>query len=113
MAHPYKTYTIPQFVEEEKMLKEKLRQAKIEKSKNHIAIYTRKIEIVRSFMLNPADFQQGDLFELIEDPDHLFEINEIKGVFAWGYKINKVTGERSLEEEGFLLAMLGQKTKYE
>jgi len=108
MAHEYKTFSIHQLQEEEEVLKGKLAQAKQDGIKNRIAIYSRKIEVVRSFMLDPKDFQPGDTFELIEDPDHLFEINEVKGVFVWGYRINRQTNIK-LDEEGFLLVMLGEK----
>lgn len=111
MSHPYKTYSMQQFIEEENILKEKLKQAQSKNSKNHIAIYTRKIEVVRSFMLDADDFQPGNVFTLIEDPIHLFEIDEIKGVFAWGFKVEKETNKKSKEKEGFLLIMLGKKVK--
>jgi len=108
MAHEYKTYTNHQLQEEVEMLKEKLAQAKQDGIKSRIAIYTRKIEVVRSFMLDANDFQPGDTFTLQEDQDHIFEINEVKGVFAWGYRIHKQT-KTKLDEEGFLLVMLGEK----
>lgn len=111
MAHPYKTYSIPQLQEEEELLKERLAQAIQDDRKSHIAVNRRKIEVVRSFMLDPTDFQPGDIYELIEHPHHLFEVDEISGVFAWGFKINKFTEVRHEKKDGFLLVMLGEKVE--
>jgi len=109
MKHPYKTYSIEQLQAEENMLHEKLNKAKQEERKNHILVYERKIEIVRSFMLDANDFQPGDVYTFKDDPQHHFKIDEINGVFAWGYKINQTTGHQSKEIEGFLFDALGEK----
>ena len=109
MKHPYKTYSIEQLQAEETLLHEKLNKAKQEKRKNHILVYERKIEIVRSFMLDANDFQPGDVYTLKDDPHHHFKIDEINGVFAWGYKMNQTTGQQSIEIEGFLFDTLGEK----
>ncbi|KRG11846.1 DUF1811 family protein [Lederbergia galactosidilytica] len=111
MAHPYKTYSHQQLQEEVEILKEKLKQAQLEDRTNHILVYTRKIELVQSFMLNPDDFQPGDIFEIIQEPDYLFEIIEISGVTAWGYKIYKGDGKKDHEQRGKLLAQLRQTTE--
>lgn len=108
MAHRYKTYSLDQLQEEVDMLQGKLEQAQLEDRKNHILVYTRKIEVVRSFMLDPNHFQVGDIFEIIDDPGHLFEIIEISGVTAWGYKIDKETKKKDEEQRGKLLAQLGK-----
>lgn len=111
MPHPYKTYTLKQLQAEEEILAGKLKQAKLEQRTNHVLVYNRKIELVQSFMLNPDDFQAGDLYELKDDPDHLFEVTEISGVTAWGYKIHKETKEKAEEQRGKLLAQLHQVSK--
>ena len=109
MKHPYKTYSIEQLQAEETLLHEKLNKAKQEERKNHILVYERKIEIVRSFMLDANDFQPGDVYTLKDDPHHHFKIGEINSVFAWGYKMSQTTGQQSIEIEGFLFDTLGEK----
>ncbi|MCJ7841642.1 DUF1811 family protein [Lederbergia sp. NSJ-179] len=111
MAHPYKTYSLDQLQEEVEILKEKLKRAQLEGKTNHILVYKRKIELVRSFMLNSEDFQPGDIFEIIEEPDYLFEIIEISGVTAWGYTIDKKDGKKDKEQRGKLLAQIRQTTE--
>ncbi|GIN72334.1 transcriptional regulator [Bacillus sp. J14TS2] len=108
MAHRYKTYSLDQLQEEVDMLKGKLEQAQLEDRTNHILVYTRKIEVVRSFMLDPNHFQVGDIFEIIDEPGYLFEITEVSGVTAWGYKIDKETKKKDVEQRGKLLAQLGK-----
>ena len=110
MSHHYKRYSIDQLKEEEESLKKQLREAETLNQRNYIAVYKRKIEIVQSYMLDQNQFQPGDVRELKEDQSLFFEIDEMSGVIAWGYRMNKHTQEKiDNEPVAKLLILLGEK----
>lgn len=111
MPHNYKRYTTEQLKEEEHTLKAKLDQALKIDDTNRIAINRRKIEIVQSFMLDQQQFKAGDLFELKHDASHLFKIDEMVGVIAWGYLVDPDTLEKidPTDRIAKLLILLGEK----
>ncbi|HLR66634.1 MAG TPA: DUF1811 family protein [Virgibacillus sp.] len=111
MAHPYKRYSIEQLQAEEELLREKLQKAEALGQRNYIAVHRRKIEIVRSYMLDASAFRPGDMRELMEDHEHYFKIDEVSGVVAWGHRIHKGNHETSGEREAVLLDLLGEKSK--
>lgn len=111
MSHHYKRYTLDQLKEEESILKENLMEAEQQQHTKFIAVYQRKIEIVQSYMLDQSKFKAGDLFELESTPDHLFEIDEMSGVIAWGYLIDPKTQMKidPTNRIAKLLVLLGEK----
>lgn len=111
MSHHYKRYSIDQLKEEEALLKEKLKEAELLNQRSYIAVNKRKIEIVQSYMLDQNQFQAGDVRAMTEDPNLLFEIDEMSGVIAWGYRIDKHTRERidTIKPVAKLLILLGEK----
>lgn len=111
MSHHYKRYSLNQLQAEEKDLKERLAEAESLDQKNYIAIYNRKIEIVQSYMLDQGQFHAGDIREYKENSNYLFEIDEMSGVIAWGYRIDKNTHERIDRGKPIakLLILLGKK----
>lgn len=115
MSHHYKRYSIEQLKNEKDVLKAKLEEAERLKQKNYIAVYKRKIEIVESYMLDQNQFQPGDKHRLKDDPNHLFEIDEISGVVAWGYRIDKNTYEQIDKKDTIakLLTLLGEKVSFD
>jgi len=82
MSHHYKRYSLNQLQEEENDLKERLAEAENLDQRNYIAVYKRKIEIVQSYMLDQDQFHAGDIREYKENPNYLFEIDEMSGVIA-------------------------------
>ena len=113
MSHHYKRYSIDQLKEEETNLRRKLKEAKQLNQSNYIAVFKRKIEIVQSYMLDQSQFQAGDIREMKEEPNHLFEIDEMSGVIAWGYRIDKETREiiDKTEPIAKLIILLGEKVE--
>lgn len=111
MAHHYKRYTIEQLEEEEQLLKMKLKEAQENQETRFIAVHQRKIEIVQSYMIDQSQFKVGDLFELNNDSEHLFEIDEMVGVIAWGYLTDLQTHEKNdpTDRIAKLLVLLGEK----
>src|SRR5690625_4566951 len=113
MSHHYKRYSTEQLKEEEEDLKDKLKEAEQLNQRKYIAVYKRKIEIVQSYMLDQSQFQAGDIRKMKENPEYLFEIDEMSGVIAWGYRVDKETRERIDKTEPIakLLILLGEKVE--
>lgn len=108
MKHRYSDYTVEQLEVELQELIEKARAADEAGKHSHVAINERKIEIVQSYMLNPAAFIPDDVHELRRDPGHTFKISYINGVMAWGQRIN-LLGEMYEKVEALPIALLGEK----
>ena len=106
MTHRYKIYSHEQLQAEEEILQKKLREAEQLGRRSHVAVNRRKIEIVRSYRLNPANFKPGDVHEMKEEPGHLFKVDEVNGVVAWGYRMDE-----NATREGILIALLGDIAK--
>lgn len=111
MAYNYKSYSLEQLKAEEINVKEKLAQAKQDGKQKYIAVYERKLEVVRSFMIDSSQFQPKDIRILKDDPEHYFGILRISGVMAWGYRIHKETLKKHPEKEVLLLVLLGDKVE--
>src|SRR5690625_3166407 len=93
MKHRYKRYSKKQLQAEEAILQKKLKEAEQAGKRNYVAVHRRKIEIVRSYMLNPEDFKPGAIHTLKEDPEHLHKIDEVSGVVAWGRSEERRVGK--------------------
>ena len=107
MKYRYSDYTVEQLREEVGKLKEKALKAEQLGKLSHVAINERKIQIVLSYMLNPADYIPNDIHELNGDPGHSFKINYINGVIAWGHRIN-LLDETYEKEEALPISLLGK-----
>lgn len=105
MKYRYSDYSLEQLREELGVLKEKVQKAEQLGKLSQVAINERKIQIVSSYMLNPADYKSGAIHELRNDPGHKFKIDYVNGVIAWGHRINLV-GEVYEEQEALPIAML-------
>lgn len=110
MNYRYSDYTVEQLREEVEKLREKALKAESLGEVNRVAINERKIQIVLSYMLNPAEFHPHDVHELNNDPGHTFQIDYINGVMAWGHRIN-LLDEVYEEIEAIPLSLLGDKIK--
>ncbi|GER67167.1 hypothetical protein BpJC7_09800 [Weizmannia acidilactici] len=69
-------------------LTEKARKAEQLGIVNEFAVLERKIAMARSYLLDPASFKKGEIYEIEGDPGAYFKIDYIEGVFAWGYRIS-------------------------
>ena len=105
VKYRYSDYSLEQLREELGVLKEKVQKAEQLGKLSQVAINERKIQIVSSYMLNPADYKSGAIHELSNDPGHKFKIDYVNGVIAWGHRINLV-GEVYEEQEALPIAML-------
>ena len=77
--------------------KEKMRKAEM----NEYDVYQSKVIIAESYLVDRTKVVLGRMYKLNDGSDQYFKVERLKGVFAWGYKINSKT-----PEEGLPLALL-------
>ena len=68
-------------------LKEKARKAEQLGIVNEFAVLERKAIMAASFLLDPEDFKPGEVYRVEGDPSVYFQIDYLKGNFAWGYRM--------------------------
>lgn len=68
-------------------LKEKARKAEQLGIVNEFAVYERKAIMAASYLVDPDDFQKGELYRVEGDPGVYFQIDYLKGRFAWGHRL--------------------------
>lgn len=84
----YSTMTVQELQREIATLKEKARKAEQMGMVNEFAVLERKADMARAYLLNPASFVPGEIYELEGDPGSYFKVDYIDGVFAWGLRLN-------------------------
>lgn len=109
MTHRFSDLSVEQLREEAAKYKEKAQKAEQLGNVSEVAINERKMQVALAYMLNPEDYHEGEIYQLVGDPGHTFKINYINGVFAWGHRIN-VLNEQYEEEEALPVSVLGEKT---
>lgn len=108
MNKKYSEYTVEELREEVASLKEKVQHAEQMGYVSEYQIYERKMQMALAYMMNPADFKKGEIYKLESDPGHTFKIDYLKGVFAWGHRIN-LLGQVVESEEALPISLLGEK----
>ncbi|KAA1037672.1 YfhH family protein [Macrococcus equipercicus] len=68
---------------------------------NEYEVYQRKALIAESYLVDPDLVTIGQVYRLIGIEDHYFKVERIKGIFAWGFRLNGTSSE-----EGIPLALL-------
>ena len=68
-------------------LKEKARKAEQLGILNEFAVYERKALLAQAYLLNPEDFKPGEIYRIENDPGMFFQVDYLKGVYAWGYRL--------------------------
>ncbi|MCU9614640.1 YfhH family protein [Caldibacillus lycopersici] len=82
-------------------LREKARKAEQLGIVNEYAVLERKALMASAYLLNPKDFKRGEIYRLKGEDNTYFRVDYLKGVFAWGYRLN---GES--HEEGIPISLL-------
>lgn len=82
-------------------LKEKARKAEQLGIVNEYAVYERKATMAESFLTDPSSIKTGEMYRIIGDPGMFFQVEYLKGRFAWGYRLG---GDRY--EEALPIALL-------
>jgi len=77
-------------------LKEKARKAEQLGMVNEFAVLERKVLMAQSYLLDPNDFNAGDIYEIEGDPGVYFKIDYLNGVFAWGFRLGGTSEEEAL-----------------
>lgn len=108
MASLYSDYTVEQLREELSSLVEQSQKAQQLGEVSKYEIIERKIQMVSSYMMNPDEFNTGDVHRLKGDPGYTFKINFIEGIMAWGHRIN-LLGEQVEREEALPIAILDER----
>ena len=75
------------------LFKEKMRKAEMNGIMNEYDVYQSKVIIAESYL--------GKIYKLNDGSKQYFKVERLKGVFAWGFRINS-----SEPEEGLPLALL-------
>ncbi|MCH4382942.1 YfhH family protein [Staphylococcus haemolyticus] len=81
--------------------KEKMRKAEMNGIMNEYDVYQSKVIIAESYLVDCTKVVLGRMYKLNDGSDQYFKVERLKGVFAWGYRINSKT-----PEEGLPLALL-------
>lgn len=91
---PYSDMTEHELRGEIARLKEKARKAEQLGIINEFAVLERKAMMAAAYMLDPTDFKKGEIYRIEGDPNVYFQIDYLKGRFAWGYRMG---GEKFTE----------------
>lgn len=68
-------------------LKEKARKAEQLGIINEFAVLERKAIMAAAYLLDPADFKKNEVYRIEGDPNVYFQIDYLKGRFAWGHRL--------------------------
>lgn len=108
METRFSDMTVEQLRSEVSKLTEKARKAEQMGMVNEYAVNQRKIQMAKSYMMNPEEFKSGEQYEIEGDPGFLFEIEYMNGVFAWGKRLSS-NKEIVNEEEAMPISMFGNR----
>lgn len=82
-------------------LAEKARKAEQLGIMNEFAVYQRKTVMAQAYLIDPATIQPGEIYRIEGDAGMFFQVDYLKGRFAWGYRLG---GERA--DEALPISML-------
>lgn len=102
----YSEYTPYELQQEIARLKEKAKKAEQMGMINEYAVLERKAVMAKAYLLNPNDYHPGEIYEIEGDPGVYFEIEYMKGVFAWGHRLTTPD-----KKEALPISMLGKKKR--
>jgi len=68
---------------------------------NEYAVYQRKAVMAQSFLVDPSTIVPGEIYRIDGDEGMFFQVDYLKGHFAWGYRLG---GERA--DEALPISML-------
>lgn len=75
-------------------LLEKARKASQLGHVNEFAVYERKAIMAQAYLVDPSDIKPGEMYRIEGDPGVFFQVDYLKGRFAWGYRLG---GEKHTE----------------
>lgn len=92
----YSEMTVQELRTEIANLKEKARKAEQLGIVNEYAVYERKATMAQSFLIDPSSIKPGEMYRITSDPGIFFQVEYLKGRFAWGYRLGGVKYEEAL-----------------
>jgi hypothetical protein len=92
----YSSMTEHELREEIAQLQEKSRKSEQLGMVNEFAVLDRKVTMAKAYLLNPASYLSGEIYEFEGNPGQYFKIDYLNGVFAWGYRLNGDGKEEAL-----------------
>ncbi|MBB6455087.1 hypothetical protein HNQ94_003582 [Salirhabdus euzebyi] len=109
MEKRYSEMTVEELREEIARRTEQARKAEQMGMVNEYSVHERKIVMAKAYLMNPKDFDSGEIYEILGDPGSYFKIDYMNGIFAWGTRVNKKGEKISIEEkeEALPISMLG------
>ena len=83
------------------LCKEKMRTAEMNGIMNEYDVYESKVIVAESYLVDRSKINIGRMYKLNDGSEQYFKVERLKGVFAWGYRINSTN-----PEEGLPIALL-------
>ncbi|MEB5793682.1 YfhH family protein [Staphylococcus hominis] len=83
------------------LCKEKMRKAEMNGIMNEYDVYESKVIVAESYLVDRSKINIGRMYKLNDGSEQYFKVERLKGVFAWGYRINSTN-----PEEGLPIALL-------
>lgn len=83
------------------LCKEKMRKAEMNGIMNEYDVYESKVIVAKSYLVDRSKINIGRMYKLNDGSEQYFKVERLKGVFAWGYRINSTN-----PEEGLPIALL-------
>lgn len=77
-------------------LKEKARKAEQLGIINEYAVYERKATMAQAYLIDPLSIKPGEMYRISSDPGMFFQVEKLKGRFAWGYRLGGDRFEEAL-----------------
>ncbi|PCF40877.1 YfhH family protein [Staphylococcus delphini] len=76
--------------------KEKMRKAEMNGIMNEYDVYANKVVIAESYLIDTNEIELGKIYRLKDGTGNYFKVERLKGVFAWGYRMNGAEAEEGL-----------------
>ena len=83
------------------LCKEKMRKAEMNGIMNEYDVYESKVIVAEIYLVDRSKINIGRMYKLNDGSEQYFKVERLKGVFAWGYRINSTN-----PEEGLPIALL-------
>lgn len=83
------------------LCKEKMSKAEMNGIMNEYDVYESKVIVAESYLVDRSKINIGRIYKLNDGSEQYFKVERLKGVFAWGYRINSTN-----PEEGLPIALL-------
>lgn len=78
-----------------------MRKAEMNGIMNEYDVYESKVIVAESYLVDRSKINIGRMYKLNDGSEQYFKVERLKGIFAWGYRINSTN-----PEEGLPIALL-------